>query len=91
MECALQLEYFYQQEISNELQKSTANTTLQNAIKCFKDSEFPIDFKGCIYKYEFEKEFNLDFETSRNEYLSQCLAGEGEKTDDKQDFLTEDR
>jgi hypothetical protein len=73
------------------LQKSTANTTLQNAIKCFKDSEFPIDFKGCVYKYEFEKEFNLDFETSRNEYLSQCLAGSGKKTDQKEDFLTEDK
>lgn len=91
MECALQLEYFYQLEKKNDLQKSTANTTLKNAIKCFKDSEFPIDFKGCVYKYEFEKEFNVGFETSRNDYLSQCLAGEVEETDLKQDYLTEDK
>ena len=89
LECALQLEYFFELPKSNDLQKSTANTTLKNALKCFKDSEFPIDFKGCIYKYNFEKETKLDFATSKNDYLSWCLAG---GDGGQQDFLvTEDQ
>lgn len=88
IQCALQLEYFFELPRSNELQKTTANTTLKNALKCFKDSEFPIELRGCIYKYDFEKESNLDFETSRNDYLSECLAGE---SGGKQDYLTEDQ